>query len=361
MMALKGIRVLNGPCKRLFSTSSLRLASGLKIAFFGSDDFSIESLKKLVEISKSNKDIIDSIDLVSKHPKPVGRYLKQVADVPIVKYARAAKLNIIRAEKNAEITELAKNGYQMAIAVSYGKLIPKNFIESIPYSLNVHPSLLPRYSGASPLQFALLNQDPTTGVTVQTLHPTEFDKGQIVDQTDEIPIEKTETLGSLRDKLSVEGANLLAKVITEGSYKEPKLESKYEYSYAPKITSDMNEVNWEDTTDKIVRQFNTLGPLYSFKEVYLKKKRGPKTHDWRRVIFYDIKKIPIIWGLKPGQFQLEKDMVAIQTGDGTIGVKSLKLEYEKEEDGVKFMTSLKKRSGNTPKIFTKNLKKEVIQ
>ncbi|ONH69568.1 Methionyl-tRNA formyltransferase, mitochondrial [Cyberlindnera fabianii] len=336
---------------RHFSTSS-PFSNALKVAFFGSDEFSIQSLRRLHEASKQSPGLISHIDLIAKHPKATGRDLKTISDVPIVSFAQDNHINVIRAESTSEINDLVANNYTMAIAVSYGKLIPKKFLSAIPYSLNVHPSLLPRYSGASPLQFALLNHDTHTGVTVQTLHPTEFDRGEIVAQTPEIPIAADETLTSLRDRLAVEGAKLLVQVVKDGSYKDPQLSSKYEYSYASKITPQMAEIDWGKSTRDIIRQYNTLGPLHTFKEIKIKKRRKPLVHEWRRVILSDISDAKGIEDKQPGEFELGGDQIIIKTSDGAIAAKYLQLEFEKKEEAMKFWSGLPKKAGDTPYVFT---------
>ncbi|CCH41517.1 Methionyl-tRNA formyltransferase [Wickerhamomyces ciferrii] len=338
--------------RRFFSSSRSNLES-LKIAFFGSDEFSIESLRKLVQISKEKPGVIDSIDLIARPPKATGRYLKEVTDVPIASYATSENLAIHRAEKDDEINSLISNKYNMAIAVSYGKLIPNQFLNSLKYSLNVHPSLLPKLSGASPLQKALLNHDKTTGVTVQTLSPDKFDKGAIVDQTDEISIEKDDTYKSLRDRLAIIGADLLGKVIIDGSYSNPTFKSKYKFSYTGKISPNMTKINWNNSSSfDIYRQFNTLGPLHTFKEIRVKAKKGMTRLGWRRVILYDVEQIKEnLDSLKPGQFINKDSKVIIKTSDGAIAVKELQLECEKREGADKFYASLKKKTGDTEKIF----------
>lgn len=329
-------------------------ARPLKVAFFGSDEFSIFSLRKLLQLKESG--IVDAVDVVAKHPKYSGRDLKELTDVPIATVACQLGLPVVRAESNAEINELAGNHYSMAIAVSYGKLIPKKFLQSVPYSLNLHPSLLPRYSGASPLQFALLNNDKQTGVTVQTLHPTEFDRGAIVAQRGGIEIRRDETLQSLRDRCAVEGADLLGEVITKGLYKDPSFKPVYEYSYASKITPQMSQIDWGHSSDGIVRRYNTLGPLFTFKEIKMKKRRKPLVHEFRRVILSDISRVepqPQDLDLKtPGEFKLQDDKVIVRASDGFIAVKTLQLEFEKKEDATKFMTSLPKRAGATANVFS---------
>lgn len=360
-------------CNQRSFSSTDRGVSNLKIAFFGSDEFSIESLRHLLQLSQSQPQLISQIDIIAKHPKYVNRGLKELKDLPIVQFAQSAKLNIIRAEtKNEIIDQLTPRNYDLLIAVSYGKLIPSKILQTVPYSLNVHPSLLPRYSGASPLQYALLNHDRFTGVTVQTLHPTEFDKGEIVDQTPELPIDDNETLISLRDRLSIKGGELLASVIAKGLFMNPHFASSYEYSYAPKIKPCMNEINWQgETAFQIERKFNTLGPLFSFKEMKIKKKRKPIVHEYRRVIFANEVKSITLDGFpmnkesnqlelqNPGDFKLVDDQMIVKTIDGFISVKDLQLEFEPRENATKFMAKLPKRGGlDTSMTFSEKLQIE---
>lgn len=325
----------------------------LRVAFFGSDAFSGESLRRVVMLM--NKGIVSSVDVIAKHPKPTGRDLRQMTDVPIVEEAQMLGVPVVRAETSGEINELIqKKKYTMAIAVSYGRLIPKKFLGSVPFSLNVHPSLLPKYSGASPLQFALINDDKTTGVSVQTLHPTQFDKGAIVAQIDGIEIHEDETLGSLRSRCATEGAQLLSDVLEQALYIKPSFVSTHEYSYAPKITPQMSKINWANSTKYIYRQYNTMGPLYTYKEVILKRRRKPLVHEWRRVILSEITKetgdYPQLE--QPGEFILIDGRVIVKTSDSFIGASMLQLEFEKKEPAQKFMDALPKRAGETTNIFT---------
>ncbi|GMM38755.1 methionyl-tRNA formyltransferase [Saccharomycopsis crataegensis] len=351
----------------------------LNIAFFGSDEFSIQSLQWLLEFKNQsrtdNKLSIGNIDLIVKHPKLSGRGMSSFSDVPIVKYLEQYNFNnkdheipIIRAESKQEINNLIPKSYDLAIAVSYGKLIPSDFIKSLKYcGLNVHPSLLPKYSGTSPLQYALLNDDEFTGVTVQTLHPTKFDRGEIVIQSKEMKISDDETLGSLREKLGEKGGELLSKVISDGMFKnlhggEEVKDGKYQYSYASKITPDMKQVLWDQYGSRqLKRRINVLGSLYSYKKVDLKKKKnnsnGNKGPQFRRVIFYDIEPLDLkSEGLEhDGEFKLSKDgsKVLVKTIDGVISCGRLKFECFGEEDAATFMKRLKKRSGNDEQIFCK--------
>lgn len=325
---------------RQFTVHSVSKASQpLKIAFFGSDEFSIRSLEKLLDYKNTNPSRISHIDLIARHSKPTGRGLAVLSELPITKYAEG-RVDIKRAELKQEIIELSENKYDLAIAVSYGKLIPSEFIKQLKYGgLNVHPSLLPRHSGASPLQYALLENDSISGATVQTLHPTKFDKGKILLQK-ELPIAPDETLASLRDKLAVIGGDLLVEVIDQELYRGEGVQPKYEYSYAKKITPDMKKIDWSFTSDQLVRRCHVLGSLYGMKQVEKKKKLSE-----RRVILYDVKKADYYLEGEVGLFSECDEGVMFKTIDGTIVTNRLKFECFGEEDGATFMKKLPKRVG----------------
>lgn len=333
----------------------------LNIAFFGSDEFSIKSFKSLIDLQCNNAELISNVDLIARPAKLSGRGLSTLVDVPIVQVAEQLGINIIRAETKQEINELQQNQYDIAIAVSYGKLIPADFIKNLKYcGLNVHPSLLPKYSGASPLQYALLNNDAKTGVTVQTLHPTKFDQGKIVLQSDEISVDEKETFNSLRDKLATVGGELLVKVLQDGLYKNvqelPVQQLKYDYSYASKVSPSMKEIRWNEYgKDQLVRRINVLGSLYSFKEISLKKKKKQQ-QGYRRVILYNIKaeEQGAETLTQNGEFQLgeDKQKVIIKVNDGFVSCDKFKFECFGEEDAEIFMTRLKKKAGDTPNVFT---------
>lgn len=326
--------------------------TSLKVLFFGSDSFSIASLKALHALSQSSNHI-KQLDVVLRHPKHVGRGMHILKDLPLAPVAESLGLDIIRAETRKELEALIPHHYDMLIAVSYGKLIPSELIESVNYTLNVHPSLLPKYSGASPLQYALMNDDKTTGVTVQTLHPTEFDHGAIVAQTEEIPISENETIDTLTGKLGKVGAELLVDVVKTESFKAPKFKSKYDYSYAGKISKDQRIVKWEELTARQVIKLQSAlgGPLITFKDVTFKKRRSPIQYEKRRVLISNIYKPEKDIKLAPGEFDYIDQELLVGCKDGIIGIGALQMQYEKKEEVRKFWSNLKKRIGDTPLNF----------
>lgn len=321
----------------------------LRVLFCGSDIFSIYSLQKLYRLKQLDPNYIQSLQVVSRPPKWGGKN-KSILRKPRILQDIESLENMppaILCDNKPELIDkilplIQRNEFNMLICVSFGLLIPQQLIQSIPYTLNLHPSLLPRYMGSSPIQYALLNNDAYTGATVQTLHPTKFDRGDIIAQSKEYNIEmllNEETGGvglpgsytsKLTNKLGDIGSDLLVNVIRQGTYlAQSNLPSKYPPSVAPRIQTLDKLAKWQGyDASQLYRRLMTLGPLYSFINCDGTDKR---------VIFHSftINKHSIkTINVKPGSFQLycgnqilrvycangtSIDVTAIQIAGSTVG------------------------------------------
>lgn len=324
----------------------------LRIAFFGSDSFSVKALSKLAKLKlSSNSNVISSIDVITRSIKPQGRK-RILTDVPIGTYAISENLPVHRADHKSEILELcSKLNPNLAIAVSYGKLIPADFILKCEFGgLNVHPSLLPRYSGSSPIQYAIRNNDATTGVTIQTLHPQKFDRGDIISQSEEIKILEGENYESLLERLGEIGSDMLVETLKSGLYKPPikPIKSSTSFSLAPRIFPHETEIQWSNHSSKnLVNLYNALGPLHSFQVCLTKKKDKDPEEELYKVILSDINVYsgPLVIPGSPGCFLLDdlNDKLLIKTKDGAISTGSIKLQYQSYEKPSKFVGQIQKR------------------
>ncbi|KAK8053734.1 Formyltransferase [Apiospora saccharicola] len=196
----------------------------LRILFCGSDEFSSASLRALHEEKERNPGLIDSIDVVVRPGKRVGRGLKQIQHPPIRQVAEE-ELKLPVHERDTFTGWDMPSGINLIIAVSFGKLVPNRLLQAAKYGgLNVHPSLLPNLRGPAPLHNALLNWVKVTGVTLQTLDPWEFDKGLVLAQTPpdeliEIPLKCT--VPQLRDLVTPVGARMLVQGLRDGVHVPP--------------------------------------------------------------------------------------------------------------------------------------------
>lgn len=229
----------------------------MKIVFFGSSNFAIPSLEKLV--SKE----CEVLCVVTQPDKNAGRHM--VLTPPPVKIAaQNFGLSLFQPEAlNSDGVYSRLKGFNadLFVVVSYGKIIPKKIIQ-LPgvFSINVHASLLPKYRGASPVNYALMNGERMTGVSIIKMN--EFiDKGDILLQSD-IPIKKGDDAESLSVSLAELGARSLIRaigLIKDGKYTLTKQDDA-KASYAPKLTKKDGLIDWSKSSRLIVDKVRGLVP-----------------------------------------------------------------------------------------------------
>ena len=183
----------------------------LKVVFMGTPEFSVPILESLIELT-------DVVLVVSQPDKEVGRK-RVLTPSPVKACALSHGIEVYTPAKIREEYEYILNKKpDIIITAAYGQIVPKQMLIYPDYGcINVHASLLPKYRGASPIQSAIMNGDTTTGVTLMYMEEG-LDTGNII-HAKEIDIDPTDTYGTLSDKLSILGRDLLAKtlpVIFEG-------------------------------------------------------------------------------------------------------------------------------------------------
>ena len=237
----------------------------MKVVFMGTPDFAEKSLRSLVEAK------YDVIGVVTNPDKPKGRGMKMVAS-PVKQYALEKGLKVYQPEKvrkNTEFIEEIKGlNPDVICVVAYGKILPKELLE-IPKlgCINVHGSLLPKYRGAAPIQWAVLNGDKTTGVT--TMYMDEgMDTGDMI-LKQEVEIGEDETTGELWDKLAKIGGELLVKTLKEiEKGTAPRQKQGEEFTLAPMLSKDMAKIEWNKKTAQeiknLVRGLNPIMGAYTF-------------------------------------------------------------------------------------------------
>ena len=212
----------------------------MKIIFMGTPDFAKESLEKLYDSGYE-------IALVVAPPdRPKGRGMKMIA-CPVKEFAIEKNIPVFQPNKIIEMKqELEDMNPDLIVVVSYGKILPRSILE-IPKidCINVHPSLLPKYRGSAPIQWAVLNGDKYTGVTIMRMSE-QMDAGDIILQK-QVEIEDNETTGELWDRLSTISSKLLVQAIEaiEDGVAEYTVQPK-EYTLAPMIEKSMAKVDWKE-------------------------------------------------------------------------------------------------------------------
>lgn len=237
----------------------------MKIVFMGTPDFARDSLKAIKDAGYNIQAVVTNPD------RPKGRGMKLIAS-PVKEYAKSNNIKIYQPEKvrnNVEfIEEIKKINPDVICVVAYGKILPKEILD-IPRlgCINVHGSLLPKYRGAAPIQWAVLNGDKITGITTMYMD-VGMDTGDII-LKEEVAIGENETTGELWNKLSKIGGKLLVetlKMIEDGT--APRIPQGEDFSMAPMLNKEMAKINWEEKTaleiKNLVRGLNPIMGAYTF-------------------------------------------------------------------------------------------------
>ena len=236
----------------------------MKIVFMGTPDFAEESLKKIYEAGHN------ILAVVTNQDKPKGRGMKLTYS-PVKEFAMEKNLRIEQPQKvrnNEEfINEIKSLNPDVICVVAYGKILPKEILEIPKYGcINVHASLLPKYRGAAPIQWSVLNGDKITGVTTMYMD-VGMDTGDMI-LKQEAQIGESETTGELWDRLKVIGADLLVETLKRlENGTAPRIKQGDDYTLAPMLTKDMAKIDWNKKTaieiKNLVRGLNPIMGAYT--------------------------------------------------------------------------------------------------
>lgn len=250
----------------------------MNLLFMGTPDFAKESLKAIYEAGHNIIGVVTNVD------KPKGRGMK-LQPSAVKEYAMEKGLKIYQPEKvrkNEEFREeIERLKPDVICVVAYGKILPKSILEIPQYGcINVHGSLLPKYRGAAPIQWAVLNGDKVTGITTMYMD-VGMDTGDMI-LKEEVEIGEDETTGELWDRLAKIGGKLLVKTleqIEKGT--APREKQGDDFSVAPMLSKEMAKIDWNNQTAQeiknLVRGLNPIMGAYTYLE-------GKKIKFWKVAI-----------------------------------------------------------------------------
>lgn len=206
-----------------------------KLVFFGTEDFSLPSLKALVEHG------FNVIAVITKPDTPRGRS-KQLISPAVKSYAESKGLIVYQPNKLSDIhDELVSLKADAGVLVSYGKILPQRTLDVFdPIGvINVHPSLLPKYRGPAPIEAAIVNDDETTGISIMRL-TAGMDEGPVFAQMT-VPLSGTETRPTLTASLATIGATFLTETLPDilENKLEPVPQQNTDVSYTSLLSKDM--------------------------------------------------------------------------------------------------------------------------
>lgn len=296
----------------------------MKIVFMGTPDFAVSTLESLVQGGHK------VIAAVTQPDKPKGRG-KSVLMTPVKEKALEYGIAVYQPVKarDPEFVELLRGlNPDVIVVVAFGQILPKEILDIPKYGcVNVHASLLPKYRGAAPIQWAVIDGEEKSGVTTMLMNEG-LDTGDMLEKA-ELVLDEKETGGSLFDKLSKLGGELilstLEKLENGTAVRTPQGESGT--SYAKMLHKSMGEIDWMMDAVKIERLIRGLNPWPS---AYTSLK-GKTLKIWAA---------DVVEGEgtgNPGCVTVTKDELLVETGKGYLAIRELQLEGKKRMDIASFL------------------------
>lgn len=298
----------------------------MKLVFMGTPDFAAECLRSLIE----NK--MDVAAVFTKEDRPVGRGHRMAAS-PVKELAQANAIPLYqphRVKDDEPYRILSEIRPDLIIVAAYGQIIPQRILDLPKYGcINVHASLLPAYRGAAPIQWAVINGEEESGVTIMQMGAG-LDTGDMIAKR-AVKLTPDETGGSLFDRLSREGAELLVETIPRIARGEIAPEKQPEESptmYARMITKSDGAIDWRRdaaSIERLVRGLNPWPSAYSF--------LGGK-----QVKFWSVSVSDKESGKEPGSvFDVGKKGFSVQTGNGSLRILELQMTGKKRMTSDAFL------------------------
>jgi methionyl-tRNA formyltransferase len=295
----------------------------VRVVFFGTSEFAVPALRALAGSAHAVGPVITA------PAQPSGRGRKLVPS-PVEQEARALGLAVLTPEDPndpAFISELKSQSPDAAVLAAYGYILkpPLLALPSLGF-LNIHPSLLPKYRGAAPIQRAILAGERETGLTVIVLSE-QVDAGDIVEQ-ETVSVGPDETGGELSQRLAAAGARLVLDALVQSgagkasrTSQDPKLATR-----APKITKAERNLDWRDSAQGVHNRIRALSPEpgavsnFRQKRIVLLHSRVHSTAD----------------GGEPGQLLVRHSGLVVATGSGAVEIIELKPEGKRAQTGSDF-------------------------
>lgn len=293
----------------------------MKVVFMGTPDFAVECLEALMTAGH------EVVCVITQPDRPKGRGNK-LSPPPVKERALALGLTVYQpttVKDDTFLALLASYQPEVIVVVAYGRILPQSVLDLPPYGcLNVHASLLPKYRGAAPIQWTILNGDSEAGVTIMQLDKG-MDTGDMLSKAS-LRVEPEDTTGSLFEKLAHLGAKLLVQTLSDLSSGQitPKSQDEALATYAPMLGKADECLDWHSSAVKLHNQVRGLSP-------------APGAYTWcggQRLKIWRTQPQPdeTDGRFTPGQIvQIQPDYFAVCTGEGLLRV------YEVQPAGKKVM------------------------
>lgn len=298
----------------------------MRVVFMGTPDFSVGTLQAILDAGH------EIVGVVTQPDKPKGRG-KSVQMTPVKELAVQHELPVYQPIKvrDPEFVEVLKTlEPEVIVVVAFGQIIPKSILDIPRYGcINVHASLLPKYRGAAPIQWAVLNGEKESGVTIMYMD-TGLDTGDMLSKVI-VPLEQEETAGSLFEKLSTAGAKALVDILPQlesGSVQPEKQPQESPNDYARMISKADGKLDFTRPAEELERWVRGMSPWPSaFTSLH-----GKTLKVWKTTV--QDRKTEMGPGTVVGA---DRTGIYVQTGDGVLCIEELQLEGKKRMTADAFL------------------------
>ncbi|MHA2853499.1 methionyl-tRNA formyltransferase [Paenibacillus lautus] len=301
----------------------------MNIVFMGTPAFAVPSLEMLIAEGYTIAAVVTQPD------RPQGRK-KVLTPTPVKEAALRHGIPVLQPQRlrNPEaVAELAEYKPDLIVTAAYGQILPKSVLDMPALGcLNVHGSLLPAYRGGAPIQRSIINGESVTGITLMYMAEG-LDTGDMIARA-EVPIEDDDTAGTMFEKLSQAGAELLRRELprlVKGKVEaEPQDDSKA--TYAPNLTRDDEKIDWSRTSREIYDQIRGLVPYSGGFTLW----NGEVFKVWAAAKPDSAQKAS--GDAQPGTvLELQEKGIVVKTGDGTLTLLTVQPSGKKAMDAAQFV------------------------
>lgn len=295
----------------------------MRVVFMGTPDFSVPALEKIAEEH-------EVVSVVTQQDRPKGRGHK-MQFTPVKEKALELEIPVFQPDKvrNPEFVDILREmNPDVIVVIAFGQILSKEILDLPKYGcINVHASLLPKYRGAAPIQWAVIDGEENSGVT--TMYMAEgLDTGDMIDKAI-VKLDEKETGGSLFDKLALEGGALILQTLEklENNTATRIPQKDEESTYAGKITKELGQIDFNKSAieiERLVRGLNPWPSAYTYLD-------GKVLKIWSADVVDGVVKE------EPGTICKKNKSLQVATGDGYLDIKELQLEGKKRMDVVSFL------------------------
>ena len=297
----------------------------MKVIYMGTPDFSVGALEAIIKAGH------EVVLVVTQPDKPKGRG-KAMQASPVKECALSHGLEVFQPTKIREsenVEYLRKFDADIFVVAAFGQILPKSILDMPKYGcVNIHASLLPKYRGAAPIQWAVINGDEVTGVTTMLMNEG-IDTGDMIAKK-QVRLAEDETGGSLFDRLAETGAELIVetmKMLEEGTAEFTHQNSE-EATHTSMISKELGSIDWSKPAAEIERLIRGLNPW-------------PSAYTRLNGKTFKIWKAQVAEGSssdKPGTIiKIGKNELLVQTGEGALSLTEVQLEGKKRMDVGSFL------------------------